>query len=122
MTHAVKNLGIGSMQQGFSRIGAFFSEEVAMAAAKGLATGRIQGGIIGVLGASAVGGIIAYAKHKKKKNAEHYAEGQRILKTLETEPANESDVLMESYPEPESDASVDDDMGTTKDECQDADK
>ena len=50
MTHAVKVLGNGSKQQGFARIGSYFTKEAAIAAAKGLAKGRIQGGVVGVLG------------------------------------------------------------------------
>ena len=42
MTHAVKVLGNGSMQQGFARIGAYFTKEAAIAAARGLTQGRIQ--------------------------------------------------------------------------------
>ena len=33
MTHAVKVLGNGSMQQGFARIGSYFTKEAAIAAA-----------------------------------------------------------------------------------------
>ena len=96
MTHAVKILGDGSMQKGFARIGEFFSKEVAMETAKGRATGRIQGGVAGILGVLAIegiiAGIIAYANHRKEKKAEHSAEGQIILKTLETETASESSI------------------------------
>lgn len=98
MTHAVKVLGNGSMQQGFSRIGAFFSEEVATAAAKGLTTGRVQGGIVGMLGTAAVGGIIAFAVSKKRKKDAHEAEGQIILQTMQEKapsPDNVSDAEVE---------------------------
>lgn len=83
MTHAVKVLGNGSMQQGFSRIGAFFSEEVATAAANGLATGRVQGGIAGMLGTAAVGGIIAFVINRKRKKDAHEAEGKIILQAMQ---------------------------------------
>ena len=82
MTHAVKVLGNGSMQQGFARIGSYFTKETAMAAAKGLAKGRIQGGVVGVLGTAAAGGIIAYFVSKNKQKADHEEEGRKILQVM----------------------------------------
>lgn len=84
MTHAVKVLGGGSMQRGFARIGEFFSAEVAGATAKGLLRGRIQGGIVGVLGTAAVGGLIWWFTRAKEAEIAHEAEGQVILHTMET--------------------------------------
>ncbi len=83
MTHAVKVLGNGSMQQGFARIGAYFTKEAAIAAARGLTKRRIQGSVVGVLGSAAVGGIIAYFVNKNKKKADHEEEGRRILHVME---------------------------------------
>ena len=82
MTHAVKVLGNGSMQQGFARIGSYFTKEAAIAAAKGLAKGRIQGGVVRVLGTVAAGGIIAYFVNKNKQKADHEEEGRRILQVM----------------------------------------
>ena len=84
MTHAVKILGGGSMQRGFARIGEFFSAEVACAAAKGLARGRIQGGIVGILGTAAVGGLAWWLTRGRKAEDAHEAEGRTILHTMET--------------------------------------
>lgn len=99
MTHAVKVLGNGSMQKGFSRIGVYFSEEVAAAAAKGLTTGRMQGGFVGVLGTAAVCGIIAYAVNRKKQNEVHETEGRKILCAME-ESAPETEIIpSEDLPE-----------------------
>ena len=83
MTHAVKVLGNGSMQQGFARIGSYFTKEAAIAAAKGLAKGRIQGGVVGVIGTVAAGGIIAYFVNKNKQKADHEEEGRKILQGME---------------------------------------
>jgi len=89
MTHAVKVLGNGSMQQGFSRIGNYFAEEAAYAATKGLQVGRLQGGIIGILGTAAIGGIMAYMLLNEKEKAVHDSEGRTILKAMETASVNE---------------------------------
>lgn len=82
MTHAVKVLGNGSMQKGFYRIGEFFSEEIKLANAKGLYIGRIQGGIVGVIGTVAIGGIIVTVINNKHKKEIHEMEGQIILQTM----------------------------------------
>lgn len=84
MTHAVKILGGGSMQQGFARIGEYFSSEVADAAAKGLMRGRIQGGIVGILGTATVGGLVWWWTRDRKAKANHETEGRTILHTMET--------------------------------------
>ena len=83
MTHTVKILGGGSMQRGFARIGAFFSAEVAGATAKGLMYGRIQGGVVGILGTTVVGGLIWWLT-RNKETAAHEVEGRTILRTMET--------------------------------------
>ena len=79
MCHATKVLGNGRMQDGFTRIGKYFQEEMVYAASKG----RMQGGIIGLaLGAATVGlAWCAVSRHKKK--VDHENEGQAILSTIE---------------------------------------
>ena len=84
MTHAVKVLGNGSMQKGFSRIGKYFMDEINTANKKGLTKGRIQGGIAGALGAVALGGAIKFAIDKKHKHSAHEIEGQKILKEMQS--------------------------------------
>ena len=83
MTHAVKALGNGDMQRGLAQIGAYFADEIAEAEARGLARGRIEGGVAVAIGILAVGGIIACVKHKRKKRAEHESEGQIIRDTID---------------------------------------
>ncbi len=90
MTHAMKVLGNGSMQQGFARIAMYFSEEEAMAEAKGLARGRIEGGVAVGIGLTLLGLISAIIKRHRKKKMKHEAEGQIILSALETEVADEN--------------------------------
>ena len=85
MTHALSALGGGSMQKGFARIGKYFTEESAKAAAKGLNRGRIQGGIVGVLVTAAVGGAIYAVAKKKEKNLVHEVEGQAILNAMKSD-------------------------------------
>ena len=84
MTHAVKVLGNGSMQKGFSRIGKYFMDEINTANKKGPTKGRIQGGIAGALGAVALGGAIKFAIDKKHKHSAHEIEGQKILKEMQS--------------------------------------
>lgn len=84
MTHAVKVLGNGSMQRGFFRIGEFFSKEIDLANAAGLRRGRIQGGLVGALGAFCVGGLIWWLAQDGEDKTAHEAEGQKILRTMET--------------------------------------
>lgn len=83
MTHAVKLLGNGSMQRGFSRIGEFFSKEIALANAAGLHRGRIQGGLAGVLGTVCVGGLIWWLTQDEEDKTAHEADGQTILHAME---------------------------------------
>lgn len=85
MTRALSELGGGSMQKGLARIGKYFTEESAKAAAKGLNRGRIQGGIVGMLVTAAVGGTIYAVAKKKEKDAAHEAEGQTILNAMESD-------------------------------------
>ncbi len=85
MTHALSELGGGSMQKGFARIGKYFTDEAAKAAAEGLSRGRIQGGIVSVLVTAAVGGTIYAVTKKKEKDAAHEAEGRTILNAMESD-------------------------------------
>ena len=85
MTRALSELGGESMQKGLARIGKYFTEESAKAAAKGLNRGRIQGGIVGMLVTAAVGGTIYAVAKKKEKDAAHEAEGQTILNAMESD-------------------------------------
>lgn len=85
MTHALSELGGGSMQKGFARIGKYFTEESAKSAAKGLNLGRIQGCIVGILVTATVGGTICAVAKKKEKDAAHEAEGQTILNAMKSE-------------------------------------
>ncbi len=94
MTHALKTLGGDSMQHGLARIARYFTEEVRISMERGIAKGRIEGGVIGTLGGLAIGGITtAIIVNRKKKIAKHETEGRDILKTLETETAESDDVV-----------------------------
>lgn len=84
MTHALKDLGNGSMQKGFARIAEFFKEEIATATAKELTKGRIQGSIIGILGTVTFGSFVALAINNQKKKAAHKVEGEEILKSMKS--------------------------------------
>lgn len=81
MTHALSDLGGGSMQNGFAHIWEFFTEE----AANELSRGRIQGGIVGALVAAAVGSTIYAVSKKKEKKAAHEAQGQTILNAMKSD-------------------------------------
>ncbi len=78
MTHALAELGNGSMQAGLKRIVNYYARESAL----NLKVGRIQGGIIGVLATTAIGGGIAYWYCSHQKN-ELKKEGEEILNTLQ---------------------------------------
>lgn len=95
MTHALSELGGGSMQKGFARIGKYFTEESAKAAAKGLSRGRIQGGIVGMLVTAAVGGTIYAVAKKKERDAAHEAEGQIILNVMKSDSSISSDSVID---------------------------
>lgn len=109
MTHALSELGGGSMQKGFARIGKYFTEESAKAAAKGLSRGRIQGGIVGMLVTAAVGGTIYAVAKKKERDAAHEAEGQIILNVMKSDSSISSDSVID----PEN-PSVEDSIDKTK--------
>lgn len=86
MTHALKTIGNGSMQRGFSVMGEFFAEAIAEAFAKGLSKGRIQGGLIGAIGASGIAAtsfIVSKRVQKKNQKIRHEEKGQRILRAME---------------------------------------
>lgn len=77
-THALAELGNGSMQNGLRRIVGYLSAE----AASNLTLGRIQGGLVGVIGTTLIGGTMAYIYYNKyEKKLE--TEGQDILNTLQ---------------------------------------
>jgi len=83
MTHAIKVLGNGSMQEGLTRVASYFTKESAMIAAKSLSKGRFQGVVIGAVGATAVcGGIALAVNYKKRQQKDHDAEGRKILSTM----------------------------------------
>lgn len=96
MTHALSEFGGGSMQKGLARIGKYFTEESAKAAAKGLNRGRIQGGVVGVLITAAVGGTIYAVTKKKEKDTTHEAEGQTILAAMKSDASIASDLAVDS--------------------------
>ncbi len=82
MTHALKILGNGSMQQGFIRMGAFFSEEIKEASWQGLTTGRIQGCLLGAAGTVLVGGVSLYIYNKVNKRKKLEKEEHEILRVM----------------------------------------
>ncbi|WP_405373202.1 hypothetical protein [Pseudobutyrivibrio sp.] len=84
MTHAVKELGNGSMQAGFQRIGAYFDQEIAISSAKALSKGRIEGTLIGIGITAIVIPTTLYVKRKISERKEHESEGKKILKTFST--------------------------------------
>lgn len=86
MTHGIKVLGNGSMQGGLARIGAYFAEEVAIAATKG----RMQGAVVGILSTIAIGGTVLFAKKRNSKRKKHEDEGQAILTELEGSDVDDS--------------------------------
>ena len=76
-THALAELGNGSMQNGLKRIVNYFEAE----SASNLRLGRMQGGLVGVIGTTAFAGGFALAYHfSRKKQLE--AEGKVILDTI----------------------------------------
>lgn len=91
-THALARLGNGSMQNGLRRIVSYFAAE----SASNLRLGRIQGGLVGVIGTAAVAGGIAFIYHEtQKKQLE--TEGKVILNTLQKS-ANKNTVIVEETP------------------------
>lgn len=77
-THALAELGNGSMQNGLRRIVSYFAAE----SASNLRLGRMQGGIVGVLGTTVVAGGISLAYHYTQK-MQLETEGKVILDTLQ---------------------------------------
>lgn len=89
---SVAELGNGSMQNGLRRIVSYFAAE----SASNLRLGRIQGGLVGVIGTAAVAGGIAFIYHEaQKKQLE--TEGKIILNTLQKS-ANKNTVIVEETP------------------------
>ncbi len=103
MTHALAALGNGNMQAGFARIGEFYKKELSITAAKSMAKGRIQGGVVGIAVTAFISGIV-YATKKisenRKSKLAHETEGKAILQTLMTEEspktANQSEKEIEA--------------------------
>lgn len=91
-THALAELGNGSMQNGLRRIVSYFVAE----SASNLKRGRIQGGLIGVLGTAVIVGGSAFIYHEKQKK-QLETEGKVILNTLEKS-VNENAVIVEETP------------------------
>ena len=88
-THALAELGNGNMQNGLRRIVSYLAAE----SASNLRLGRIQGGLVGVLGTAAVAGGIALIYHNtQKKQLEN--EGKVILDTLR-KPSTGNTVIVE---------------------------
>ena len=88
-THALAELGNGSMQNGLRRIVSYFVAE----SASNLKRGRIQGGLVGVLGTVVIAGGSAFIYHEKQLETE----GKVILNTLEKS-VNENAVIVEETP------------------------
>ena len=97
-THALAELGNGSMQNGLRRIVSYLAAE----SGSNLRLGRVQGGIAGVLGATAVAGGIAFAYHVSHKK-QLKKDGEVILNTLQ-KPSTENTVTVEE-------AAADDEAG-----------
>lgn len=83
MTHNLKILGNGNMQNGFKRIGCYFSKEIMEAAINGVKIGRRQGFILGASSAIVIGGVSVYIINKKRKDESLEKEGQEILNTMQ---------------------------------------
>jgi len=76
MTHALKNLGNGNMQNGIARIAEYFTKE-------GIKSGTIRGVFLGAGGIAVLIALINLIKKAIKKNQKHKLEGEAILKALE---------------------------------------
>lgn len=109
-THALAKLGNGSMQNGLRRIVSYFAAE----SASNLRLGRIQGGLVGVLGTATVAGGIALIYHgTQKKQIE--TEGKVILNTLQKS-ASENTVIVEETPSDDVTEESDTDNNTPSEE------
>ena len=92
-THALAKLGNGSMQNGLRRIVSYFAAE----SASNLRLGRMNGGLVGVLGTTAVVGGIALVYHfTQKKQLE--TEGKVILNTLQKSAPKKSTIIEKTVP------------------------
>ncbi len=95
MTHALKELGGGDMQNGLSLIGEYFTEKSATA----LTDGRIQGGLVVGAASLVIGGIVfAVSRVKEKKVLE--MEGEYILNTIKnakSTPEDEEEIDQDLY-------------------------
>lgn len=107
-THALAELGNGSMQNGLRRIVSYFAAE----SASNLRLGRMQGGIVGVLGTTAIAGGIALAYHfSQKKQLE--TEGKVILDTLQ-KPSTGNTIIVEETATDDVTEETDADNNTTE--------
>ena len=79
MTHALKFIGDGSMEDGLKRIGDYFEEEAKK--------GRVDSAIGGAIGAAVITmifvGLGVLIKRKIDEDKKHKEEGEAILKGLE---------------------------------------
>ena len=94
MTHRLKVLGNGSMQDGMKRLATFFIKEGRMA---GFKEGEKSGIVKGSLGTLAIGSAIAgtwYLVEQHKQKKKHEEDGGKILNTLRQE---ESEKRLEEY-------------------------
>lgn len=75
MTHALKFIGDGSMENGLKRIGIYFEQEVKK--------GRLEGAVGGAAIMAVVIGLGVLVKRKIEEDKKHKEEGEAILKGLE---------------------------------------
>ncbi len=87
-THALAELGNGSMQNGLKRIVSYFVAE----SASNLRLGRIQGGVAGIIGTAATVVTIAIIyQHSQKKQIEK--EGKKIISILQQSPSKDTKII-----------------------------
>lgn len=76
MTHALKYLGDGNMQNGIARIASFCTKE-------GIKIGTVRVAIGGVVGSAVLYGLYLLISKQVKEHQKHRIEGEAILKGLE---------------------------------------
>lgn len=96
MTHDLKVLGGGKMQDGIKRLASFFMEE---GRERGYLQGERTGTIKGVAGTLFVGSLIAGGcwiaeRHRTKKIIkEHEKEGMKIIRVMEQKASEEPEII-----------------------------